>query len=439
MELAQSEEAEYKILSLMLTDHSICEVLATSLKPEYFSNKATSWLFRKMAGAKVRLTPLTLREEFIRAAKSKEIDEDEVPKFTQAYDQVKEPPVLAEREYLISHLTDFIRHRAFLTVIQNSPDLILAQDYDALVSRIMDANVQGLDILDVGYDYFDDLEDRLTRRISREAKRKVSTGVPSLDELLYGGLSNKQVGLIVGATGRGKSLFLQWLARAAILCGKKVVYYTFELSDEDIMARFDSMFSHVKVHELPHKTADVMNEIGVLKSTYGTGVFRVKEYPQGKITVPVLESHLQQLASQGFVPDVICIDYLDLLKSVQNYSNKWDNLEDITIALGALAKSLDTRIWTATQMNRAGLGSQNRNEGVDESMIAGAVSKLYNVDVAVLMEQSPSDREDELMKLQVSKNRNGPAGRTVQIDTDYAFMSFFRPPPETDNDESSEV
>ena len=85
-----------------------------------------------------------------------------------------------------------------------------------------------------------------------------------------------------------------------------------------------------------------------------------------------------------------------------------------------MAPELDTAIWTATQMNRSGLVS----ETPDEAGMAGYIGKQYHADMVLWMAQTREEREDELMRIWVSKNRNGKVG-TIKLSTDYSYMTFY--------------
>jgi len=65
-------------------------------------------------------------------------------------------------------------------------------------------------------------------------------------------------------------------------------------------------------------------------------------------------------------------------------------------------------------------------ETADEAGIAGSISRLYTADMAIILAQTKDEKEDEIMRLFVTKNRNGPALRTVKIATDFAHMTFYR-------------
>jgi hypothetical protein len=45
--------------------------------------------------------------------------------------------------------------------------------------------------------------------------------------------------------------------------------------------------------------------------------------------------------------------------------------------------------------------------------------------MVLMMAQTKDEREDELMRLVIAKNRNGPFGRTITLGTDYSYMTFY--------------
>jgi len=70
--------------------------------------------------------------------------------------------------------------------------------------------------------------------------RKVSTGVPGLDEVLRGGLEKGWAYLLKGGPGSGKTIFgLQFLLEGAKR-GEKVVYLSFDEPKEEVVMQAES-------------------------------------------------------------------------------------------------------------------------------------------------------------------------------------------------------
>jgi len=422
---AESEEFQYKVLAQMVAVPSFCDVAKGALTAEDFSNRIAQWFFTRLTTSPVHLTATTLKEELLRDARARTIDKDLVPKYVEAYRVVSSPPVPMEVEYVNAHMLSFIRLQACKRAVIDSIDLLKSGDFVEMERRVVEAANAGSEIMTAGLDYFGEYQDRIARRAVREQERKLSTGIPALDELTYGGLKTKQLGLCVGGTGRGKSIFLQWLSKVAILLGKRVVYITFELSDEDMADRFDSIFAHIKPQALQDHSSQALRELSKYYKHFGSNLI-IKEYAEDSVTVEDIKAYLLQLCAQGFPPDLVLVDYVDLIKPHRTYNDLAQEQATVIKSLRGIAKGLNTRIWTACQLNRSGLSMETPDEG----SIAGGISRLFTADIALFMAQTLEEREDEEMRLVISKNRNGRAGRTIKLDTEYEFLTFYRDPPQ---------
>lgn len=415
-----SEEYQVKVLAYMLQNPNFSMIAKEAIEREHFANRALQWYFDTISGADAPLTPITLREELLKAAGKKIIKEHEVEKVAGYYSFIKQPVVPSEEQHIQDTFAKFIRRQAMKQAILESMDLIKKDAWDDVVEKVEAARNKGLDILTVGHRFFADFEQRLAARQNQDEVRRLSTGIPELDSLMYGGLKNKQMGLVVGGSGRGKSIFLEWLARIGILMGQQVVYYTLELSEEDISERFDALFCHIKPQELKSMNDKVYQELHRYHTKFGNNLI-VKEYPEDEASINTIQAHYKQLASIGVQPGLVIIDYLDLMKPHRNYNDVNQEQAAVAKACRGMAKKFNTRVWSALQLNRGGM----IQETPDESGMAGSISRLYTADAVIMMAQTREEKEDNVMRLFIKKNRNGPADRTVKITTDFEHMTFY--------------
>jgi replicative DNA helicase len=415
-----TEEYQVKVLSYMLSNPSFKDIASETIQETHFANRALQWYFLAIRDAKVQLTPTTLREELIKAAKTKTIRESEVDKVASYYSVIAKQPLPFEEQHIQETFARFIRTQSMKQAILDSFDLVKEERWDEVVEIIEKARNTGMDILSVGTNYFAEYEDRLVNRINREEERKLSTGIPELDELTYGGLKTKQLGLIIGGSGRGKSIFLEWLARVGILLGQQVVYYTLELSAEDIADRFDSLFCHIRVNELKSMNDEAYKQLHSYHTRFGNNLI-IKEYPEDEATVHTIKAHYKQLAAINVTPGLVVIDYLDLMKPHRNYNDVNQEQAAVVKATRGLSKEFNTRVWSALQLNRSGMAM----ETADETGISGSISRLFTADIALILAQTKDEKEDEVMRIFINKNRNGKAMRTVKIATDFEHMTFY--------------
>ena len=420
---AYSPEYQLKVLAYMLQNPEFCSLASASLRPENFSDKVMQWYFNRIVSAPEdrHHTKTTLKEELLKAAKKKEIKEDDIPAFLKAFKLLECPPIPVERDHITETLGQFVRTQNVKSAILNSLDLIDQGEWGEIADKISEATTSGFDVMHMGQDYFGDYKSRIERRANAEIQRIFPTQIPDLDVMLTGGIRNKQLGIVAGGTGRGKSIFLEWLAKAAVVLGHKVVYFTLELSEDAVAERFDSMLAKVKLQELTIFDDKVEKALELNFKAYGSNLI-IKEYPEDTATVGTLEAFCRQLAAQGFTPDMIIVDYLDLLKPHRTYNDITQEMTKTTQALRGLSKKLDLPIWTATQLNRGGIVM----ETPDESSIAGAISKWFTCDIGLMLAQTKEEREVDEMRVIVSKNRNGIPGRSITIITEYQYFTFFR-------------
>lgn len=420
-QFTDSEELQVQILAFMVQNHDFCDIASDALKNEMFANHVLRWFYECLAKSEIRLTKATLKHEMLQSVKSKAIRSDDIAAFSAYYKRLCLGVVPAEEEYIRKHLGTFIRTQATKLAVLESLDLIKENRWEEIVEKVQEATTAGLKMESMGLNYFQDPERRILERANREEARIVPTGIPELDDHLSGGIRRKQLGLVAGATGRGKTIALEWFGKQAIIAGEQVLYVSLEIPEEDIAFRYDSLISQVPAREMSDRVQDVIRNVKLMKGRYENKLF-IKEYPADSATVNNIKTYYKQLCQQGFRPGVVIVDYLDLIKPHRQYNDTYQELDAITKALHGFAKEYDIAVWTATQLNRGGIS----NENPDETTIAGSLAKLFTVDIAIFLAQNNAEREDDMLRLLVTKNRSGRAGRTVKIDTDYSRFTLLR-------------
>lgn len=270
---------------------------------------------------------------------------------------------------------------------------------------------------DIGLIYCDDIESRIRELVNREP---VSTGYTSLDNLIRGGFGKGELTVVIAPTGGGKSTFLINFGVNALLMGKKVVHYSFEMNTSIVALRYDSnimgmpLEEFVEVEELPggkkrmNIKDSIRGKLATLKADYlqpNSGLI-VKQYPSRQATVASIRSHLTSLNARGFIPDLIICDYGDIMKPTVKRSEKRYELEEIYSELRALAMQFQCPVITASQTNREGWSS----EMVTLKHIAESYSKSNEVDLALCLSRTSKDKVRGVARLLIAKNRNGKEG-----------------------------
>ena len=214
-------------------------------------------------------------------------------------------------EWFMNEFEAFTKRQELERAIMKSADLLEAGDYDPVEKLIKDA-VQISLLRDMGVDYFDDPRARLMHL--KTSNGQASTGWPSLDQKLYGGFNRGELQIFAGASGSGKSLFMQNLSVNWALAGMSGIYVTLELSENLSAMRLDSMVTDTGTKEIFKDLDNV--EMKVKMKQKAAGQLRIKYMP-AQSTVNDLRAYCKELQIQtGMKLDFLCVDYLDLLMPV---------------------------------------------------------------------------------------------------------------------------
>ena len=280
--------------------------------------------------------------------------------------------------------------------ILKSVDLLKEGKYEEIQS-VIENSLKINTEQDLGQDFFQSFDSR--RKV--HTRKTVPTGFPLLDSenILDGGLAHGELGVVMAPTGGGKSFFLVNLGYGALAAGKNVIHYSMELSETHVGNRYDSRITGIPTKELRSRMVEAENEL----ARFMGGQLMIKEYPPKVATINTIKFHIGRLLSNGFEPDLVIIDYGDLMKSRRGYEQKRFELESVFEDLRALSMEMKLPIWTATQSNRDGFN----DEVITIDKVGEAINKAHVVDFFGTFSQR---------KFHVGKNRMGEANVNYNID-----------------------
>jgi hypothetical protein len=195
---------------------------------------------------------------------------------------------------------------------------------------------------DIGHEY----KLMINERYEDLARNPVPTGWDVIDEITQGGFGVGELVIFASGPGGGKSWSLVNAAAAAVKMGKTVVYYTLELSEAMIGQRFDAVFTGISIPNLKYNREELEKTISSLK-----GDLVIKDFPSGTAGINALKAHIDRLVLQGKKPDIIVVDYADLLRgSVKE--KRYEVLEELVVDLRGMAGEYGVPLYTASQINR---------------------------------------------------------------------------------------
>ena len=400
-----------KVISSLLTHKEFLVNIHDIISEEYFDNSAHKWVITEILKYydKYHTTPSmeVLKIEL------KRIDNEVLQ--LSIKEQLKEAYKASDDDlaYVEEEFSNFCKNQQLKKALLTSVDLLNAGDYDSIRHLVDNALKAGGD-KNLGLEYSKDIESRYRE----EHRIAVPTPWPLFNDLMQGGLGEGDFGLIFGNPGGGKSWTLIALGAHAVQQGFNVIHYTLELGEDYVGRRYDACFTNIPVNTiLQHKDAVEKEIIGL------SGNLVIKEYSPGKVSISTLESHIQKCIDLDFKPDLILIDYVDLLRSKRNNRERKDEIDDIYLSTKGLARELKVPIWSVSQVNRAGA----KDDIIEGDKAAGSYDKIMITDVAISLSRKKEDKVAGTGRFHIMKNRYGIDGMTfgAKIDTSTGHFEVF--------------
>jgi replicative DNA helicase len=399
---------QIKVLSSLLTHKEFLQNIHDVLSEEYFDNQAHKWVIGQILDyyEKYHTTPtMEVLKVEMKKVSNEVLQLSIKEQLREAYQASNE-----DLEYVEKEFSSFCKNQQLKKALLNSVDLLNSGDFESIRGLIDNALKAGAE-KNIGHEYIKDTE----ARYREEARTIVPTPWGKFNELMQGGLGNGDFGLIFGNPGGGKSWTLVALGGYAVKMGYNVVHYTLELGEDYVGRRYDAFFTGKPVDTL-FKNRDKVEEI--IKELPGQLI--IKEYAPGQATVNTLRAHIQKCTDLDFKPDLIIIDYVDLLSSKKRVQDRKGEIDDIYVSTKGLAKELQLPVWSVSQVNRAGA----KDDVIEGDKAAGSYDKIMITDIAISLSRKKEDKVNGTGRFHIMKNRYGMDGMTFSVVADTSTGHF---------------
>lgn len=315
-----------------------------------------------------------------------------------------------EQKFTLDEIERFCQESALYNAIGDSMKDIASGDrsqFGKVLERVQDALSISIQ-KELGIDMFADTENTL-QRLTTSAIYE-ATGIKILDEALGGGLARRQVTMFSANSGGGKSLMMSNIGANYARRGFNVLQLALELTEDMIYLRNISILTGIKTTEWKENIAEISGVIAQHKAA-GAGSFIVKRIPGGS-NANTIRAYLKQYEMEfGYAPDVLIVDYLDLMSPNGGTANKgiFEQDKEKSEQLAEIAFDYDAIVLTASQQNRDGV----RTASPDQAIIAGGISKINTVDNYISIYMNPEMRLKGELFLYYLKTRSSSAVGSV--------------------------
>lgn len=419
MQYSFSENIQRGIIYLTKHNKSFFSQITPLVKPEYFEYATHTNLFTAIVHYFDKYRDIPIDDFILEDCKKLKGDKELLSAYEDELEYINglDTSSIQNEEFYLDKIEEFARKASMKEAITRSIEHIQNDNFDSVEEEVRKALTVSRNV-DLGQSYFDDVTDRWLRSLEFNKERKYGTVLPTLNQELEGGLGAKEIAMVVAPPGVGKSLYLVNQGVISLIEGRNVLYVSLEMSEDKIAQRFDSVMTLINQRTLPNQQENLKKRLDVFKKEFPSGQLRIKEYPTGIASVATIRALLSQLHNhEGFVPDVLIVDYLELLEYGRE-APEYQAQEMIARQLRGLAVEHNFLVWTATQTNRQGKNVQV----ITDNELGDSYNKFRTMDYAISLNQTEQEMDEGRMRCYVMKSRNGRTKFTCPMNVDYGTL-----------------
>ena len=389
-----------KIIYCLITDLDFLETVDDILLPDYFESEPHQWVVEII----LEYFNTYKTNPTLDVFKVKLENENNEGMRNERFLKLKEAFEHKNSTDLPSIKKDFIEfcvNQHYKIALYESIDDMKDGKYDSIKKRFDDASKVGQN-KNIGLKLLDHSVDDIFLHIKRNT---IPTPWDIINEITEGGSGDGETGelfIVVSGPGGGKSWTLADVGASALKIGYNVVHYSCELSETMVARRYYSRFTGIPSMDLQYSKDEIQHKIDVLNKKNGKLV--IKGYPPESATMNTLRAHLTQCVKLGIKPDLVIVDYGDLLKPMKFHREKRLEISNIFVQLRGLSGEYRVPIWTASQANR----SSAESEYIAGEQISEDYSKIMIGDFIMSLSRKVDDAKNKTARIFTIKNRFGP-------------------------------
>lgn len=389
---------QVKVVASLLTDRPFLQQVTDILLPEFFESEANQWIIETVRKYFQEYTSAPTLDVF--KIKLQDID-NEVLK-TSIVETLKDSYRHLESndlDFIKSETLNFCKNQCIKRAILDSVELLRKGQYDAIKSTIDLAMKAGAD-KEVGHEY----NDLVAERYKDNVRSTIPTPWSIINDVADGGFGKGELVVFVAPAGIGKSWGLINVGAHAVKNGLNVVHYTLELNEGYVGQRYDAVLTGIANQNLKYNIDEVQNTVSKLK-----GNLVIKYYPTKTASCSTLRAHIEKMILIGKKPDLVIVDYADLLRGSVARKEMRHELESIYEDLRGIAGEYEVPLFTASQANRSAL----EDDVIEAGKISESYSKVMIADFVLSLSRKTTDKIAGTGRWHIIKNRFGPDGLTL--------------------------
>lgn len=421
-------EFQRSLIRLLGEDSGFANAAMPHLEPGYFENEVLAWCYGVMVGYREKYNAVpSLRVIMAEAGK---LDSQVREFYRLTIEQIGQADLSAE-PWLRDQTLDFIKRNIYVRAHQVSTAAFNGGD----VSKAYEVSMQAADqILNTDWEspdrefFFENFAQRQSQRLSEDPMAdSIATGIHELDHVLGGGLSKGEMGIWLAHSKRGKTTMLaNHGVQAVRRGGHNVLHLVFEGARRQVANRYDTIFAQESYH--------AVRAGGISSERFQALQYEYQMYSRKLVlrgfterwdyTVQDISEEMRELKRlYGWEPDLIIVDYLDLLRGRGAFRTETQHQTAASRDLKTLANR-GYAVWTACQPQRPKVDPDLKEELLSSLNIADAYAKIRVADFIGSLNQTKEERDALQMRLWAELYRDNAAGQVIHVHANFDHMTI---------------
>jgi len=392
---------QVKLVKQLVEDHKFSETIISIVDPNYFDNEYMRLIVASLKDYYEKYETIPSYETIFNLIKTqvrREIARESAVELIKEVKESDNKDCLHTQDVAIKFCKQQELKKATQKIqkILDNGDFDRYEECEELVKQAISVGTEK----DEGIDIFHAIEDVL----SEDFRSPIATGLTGIDNLMGGGLSKGELGVILAAFGVGKTTIMTRMANTAYLMGKNVVQIFFEDNVKVIQRKHFTCFTGIGLSELGDRSEEVKEALPRFQNLENNLI--LKKMSSDGTTITHIKQYLRKLISSGIKPDIVFLDYIDCVQPTKQFKDEYSGEGNVMRQFETMLSELDIAGWTAVQGNRSSIGA----DLVEANMMGGSIKKgqigHFILSVAKTLEQ----KEEGRATLAVLKSRFGRDG-----------------------------
>lgn len=257
-----------------------------------------------------------------------------------------------------------------------------------------------------------DLMSRKWESYREDGAQGVCTGFRDLDRMT-GGLQRSDLTILAARPAVGKTSLVLNIAQNVARDNKRVQFYSLEMSAEQLADRMIAMDTGIDTQKLRLRRIRSGEEY----STIADAMSNLAKLPMwieddGALSIADLRARAIRNASLFGPPDLIVIDYLQLMGGGGDEDNRVQEVSSISRGLKQLARALNVPIIALSQLSRAVEKRASQVPMLSDLRESGSIEQDADIVMFIYREElyDPTTDKKGIAEIHIAKHRNGPEG-----------------------------